>query len=335
MAGTARVRNAGGGVFDAVGAFLAQHALSADPVHYAFVHDILADPGSATARAVAQLTDCGVRLTAEDIANLGGGVARSTAPHVSIDQANARLAAETHAQVEEFAGLVRTMRDEARGFGRDLADSTAAMTHLPSGAKDELQRIAQTMAARLRNTEQRLALATAEADELRTKLADARDTARRDVLTGLPNRLAFDEALGDRMGGDDTLCIALCDVDRFKSVNDLHGHGVGDRVLCAIGKALATACEGHLVARYGGEEFVVLTRGLDLADAARLMDRARADIAVKRFRLRDTDVPLGRMTLSAGVVAIQIGETAREAIARADALLYVAKENGRDAVCAG
>jgi diguanylate cyclase len=173
-----------------------------------------------------------------------------------------------------------------------------------------------------------------ETDVLRAKLIEARDSARRDTLTGLPNRRAFDEAFGARDADKGPYCLAVCDVDRFKRVNDAFGHGVGDRVLTAIGQMIAAGCEGHLVVRHGGEEFAVLLCGVSLSDAARLLDSVRAIVAAKRFRNRETDSPLGQITFSAGVTAIHADEAAESAFARADRLLYTAKGDGRDRICA-
>ena len=115
----------------------------------------------------------------------------------------------------------------------------------------------------------------------------------------------------------------------------MHGHGVGDRVLTAIGQAMAAECAPHLVVRHGGEEFAVLLGGIALAEAADMLDSVRATVAAKRFRNRETDTALGVITVSAGVTAIHADEAAKTAFQRADQLLYTAKKDGRDRVCAG
>src|SRR3546814_9931205 len=85
----------------------------------------------------------------------------------------------------------------------------------------------------------------------------------------------------------------MCDIDHVKQVNDRFGHAGGDRVLRAIGTALDDICVDHLVARYGGEEFAVLFTGVSLAHAEELLERARASVSRKRYRLRESDAPLG------------------------------------------
>lgn len=323
-------------LFEQIGAFLNAHGLGPAPSNYQFAHAALTDPQIGV--AVAQLTDGGVRLGRREIESLGGTVAPRAAPRAPLpapDDKAAALVAATQAQVDGFADLMRQVRHETTGFGRDLLESAAAIRRQPQLAGiDEIARITGAMVARLRDAEVRLATATAETDALRAKLNEAQAMARRDPLTGLANRLAFAEAFAAAPAGAQR-CLAIADVDHFKRFNDEHGHGVGDRVLSAIGRGLEDACTGQLVARYGGEEFAVLIAGEPLAEAAALLDCAREALALRNFRDRETGTALRRITLSAGVIAVRPGETLAAALARADQLLYTAKAEGRDRVCAG
>jgi diguanylate cyclase len=327
-------------LFERVGAFLDAHHLGPDPAHYAFAFAVVSAPDSVLARRVADLTQGGVRLKRRDIESLGGRVVEG--PPVVSSERTADIAEdravtlvdETQQQVDGFAQMVRAMQAETKGFGRDLEKSAAAIFRVPQIAEiDAIATIATTMIGRIRDSEVRLAEATAETEALRTKLAEARDTARRDTLTGLPNRRAFDEAFADRNPDAGPYCLAVCDVDRFKRINDKFGHGVGDRVLSAIGQAIANECAPHLVVRHGGEEFAVLLQGLGLVEAAALLDGVRATVAAKRFRNRETDTPLGQITFSVGMTAIHADEAAETAFSRADRLLYTAKDDGRNRVC--
>ncbi len=341
-AGVARRQDQGDDLYDRIGAFLAAHRLSPDPAHYTFAYAVLSEPGGELAAEIAMLTDGGYRLTHEQIEQLGGSVVAGGSPparwaegDVALDRQAEALVAQTQAQVDVFAAMTKAMHVETRDFGRDLAASAAAIERSPRMQHgDEVTRIATAMIRRIRESEAKLATATEEADTLRAKLKQARDDARRDPLTGLSNRLGFADAFAERVEGSGPHCLALCDIDRFKRVNDEFGHPVGDRVLCAIGEALAAACDGHIVSRHGGEEFAILLAGSDLAGAAALLDEARADVASRRFRDRDTGKPLGIVTISAGVTAIRPGEKADTAFERADRLLYTAKDTGRDKVCA-
>ena len=318
-------------LYDRIGEFLIDQRLDPDPANYAFAYQLLANPDGPLARAVHALTDGGVRLTRRDIETLGCDAQPVAGmPTATLEKAQG-LVAQTQMQVEGFQDMVTAMRAETKDFGRDLAASAQAMRS--SGGDDiEIGRITATMLERVRNAEERLETANREASELRTKLEEARDNARRDPLTGLPNRRAFEEAYAAQASAGARICMAVCDVDHFKSVNDRFGHVVGDRVLKALGEALSDTCKGHLVARYGGEEFVVLFTGLELMAAREVLDRARLAVSAKRYRLRETDAPLGEITFSAGLSPAAPGEVFGTVFHRADQLCYAAKNGGRNCI---
>ncbi len=317
-------------LYDRIGEFLVDQRLDPDPANYAFAYQLLANPDGPLARAVHALIDGGIRLTRRDIETLGCDQPVAGTPTATIEKAQG-LVAQTQMQVEGFQDMVTAMRAETKDFGRDLAASAQAMRR--SGSDElEVERLTATMLERVRYAEERLESANREASELRTKLEEARDNARKDPLTGLPNRRAFEEAYAARMATGAKVCMAVCDVDHFKSVNDRFGHVVGDRVLKALGEALSDTCKGHMVARYGGEEFVVLFSGLELRSAREILDRARLAVSSKRYRLRETDAPLGEITFSAGLSPAQQGEVFGTVFHRADQLCYVAKNSGRNCV---
>ena len=151
-----------------------------------------------------------------------------------------------------------------------------------------------------------------------------------DPLTGLLNRRGIEPRFADlREEGFDTM--ALIDLDRFKGVNDRFGHQTGDAVLVSCARALQPLAEGRnvIAVRMGGEEFMLLLRG---PEAARRAEALRQAITLRVARdVVDLDVPL---TASMGLIEIpRHGMTAvgfNELYARADALLYEAKENGRN-----
>ena len=242
------------------------------------------------------------------------------------------LVARTQMQVEDFADTVATMRAETQVFGRDLLAGADAIRAASGAAVDDITQLASTMLDRVKAAEERLAAATVEAEALRGELEAARDDARRDPLTGLANRRAFEDAFEAATDAGTPICVALCDIDHFKSVNDRFGHAVGDRVLKVIAEALREACDGHLVARYGGEEFAILFTGTTLDQAVMTLDGARGAVATKRYRLRETDTPLGAVTFSGGVSRHELGEVMGSVMGRADRLLYTAKYAGRNQI---
>lgn len=327
----------GRALFDAIGAFLDAQGLGPDPVNYDFAHRVCSNPQGSVAKSVATLTDGGVRLTKRDILSLGGMVStdRVAAPARPTQVAAQGLVAQTQIQVEGFQDLVSGIRSETKDFGRNLEASAKAIhAHMGKVDATEFIRLTTAMLARVRLAETQLEAATLEAADLRGKLEEARDNARRDPLTGLPNRRAFEEVYDEWLLGGRQMCVAVCDIDHFKQVNDSFGHAVGDRVLKAIGDVLADTCSDHFVARYGGEEFVVLFNDIELAAATRILDNARVTVAGKRYRLRESDAPLGEVTFSGGLTVALPDEKAADSFRRADALLYTAKANGRNCVLA-
>lgn len=159
-------------------------------------------------------------------------------------------------------------------------------------------------------------------DEREQLLGEVADLARRDALTGLPNRRALGEQLprelarARRSGAD--LCLAIVDLDRFKAYNDTHGHLAGDAMLreCAI--AWDSALRGEdLLVRFGGEEFLLVLPETPLEQAEEIVERLRAATP-------------GPQTCSAGLAVWNGVESIDELVSRADAALYLAKAGGRD-----
>jgi len=327
-------------LYERIGDFLFDQRLEPDPANFTFAYHLLADPDGPLARAVHALTDGGVRLTQRDIESLN--VDAKPNHDVNVKERAEGLVARTQMQVEGFADMVTAMRAETADFGRNLAASAEAISRSvveikreDAVALDEVSQITAAMLARVRTAEEQLENATREASDLREKLEEARDNARRDPLTQLPNRRAFEEAFSNKALTRGPMCIAVCDVDHFKSVNDRFGHAVGDRVLKAIAEALSQSCVGHLVTRYGGEEFAILFSGATLEKAQETLEAARMFVQGKRYKLRDSDEPLGEITFSAGLTPVAEGEMHQTAFHRADRLLYEAKSGGRNCVRAG
>jgi diguanylate cyclase len=185
---------------------------------------------------------------------------------------------------------------------------------------------------RTKAAERQLQQMKEEVQSLRVELANVSVEARTDPLTGLPNRRALEDRVVRLEEEGSLFSLAVCDIDCFKAVNDTYGHAVGDRVLKGVARVLQTSCPGQMVARFGGEEFVVLLDGTCAAAATDLVELARCELASRTFKLRETDHPLGTITMSAGVAQIRPGEGWSDLLRRADALLYEAKAAGRNRV---
>ena len=163
--------------------------------------------------------------------------------------------------------------------------------------------------------------------------------ARRDPLTGLGNRLRLEEDLAiydaRRVRYGHSYCVLLCDLDRFKALNDRQGHQAGDRVLRAVADTIVRESRtSDAVYRYGGEELLVLLAEQTLAGALIVCERMRA--AVHRLGLAHVDNEADVVTISIGVAACADGDRTEstDVIRRADRALYAAKAAGRNRVVA-
>lgn len=165
-------------------------------------------------------------------------------------------------------------------------------------------------------------------EELERQNADLTELTRTDPLTGLYNRRAFAVAMEEVAASGQRYCVAVCDIDNFKAINDVHGHVEGDRVLQAVAGALGgqLAARGR-VARMGGEEFVLLFPGMEAREAALQCESLRIAIA----RIPDSQP----VTVSIGVAGGGPGDRPEEVLARADAAMYEAKRRGRNRVVTG
>ena len=159
--------------------------------------------------------------------------------------------------------------------------------------------------------------------------------ATTDNLTGLANRHALDILL-DQQTREATrhhspMSVIMLDIDHFKTLNDSRGHLAGDNVLCAISSVLKASLRASDIAcRWGGEEFLIVLTNTDLGSATRVACSLRELIEHQRFEFNGSPIAI---TISAGVAHYRSGETRESLIARADALLYQAKDEGRNRVC--
>ncbi|MDT8989928.1 diguanylate cyclase [Curvibacter sp. APW13] len=161
--------------------------------------------------------------------------------------------------------------------------------------------------------------------------------AGHDPLTGLVNRMVFAPMLAHeherarRQSGDYRYAVAMLDLDYFKSVNDQHGHAVGDQVLVEVAQRMQAFLRGmDIAARYGGEEFSILFPGASAQEACLALERLRDDLEHNPVRIKGFHVGV---TISAGVAeyAPHAG-SADSLLAQADTALYQAKQAGRNRI---
>jgi diguanylate cyclase len=236
------------------------------------------------------------------------------------------VALQAGADADDFSTALRHLA--LKDYGKNFESLRELVGHLVR----ESQKMAgksQVVGAHMRDSSEKIEM-------LEHKLESALAEARTDGLTGLANRKAFDSAIrslaGAAMNSGDDLSLLMIDVDRFKWVNDTCGHQTGDRVLCRLASTLKQSVRGHdFVARYGGEEFAVILPFADAKSAIGVADKIR--LALAREPLQSDLTPeIFPITVSIGVSCYEPGDPLSEWIARADAALYQAKENGRNRV---
>jgi two-component system, cell cycle response regulator len=176
-------------------------------------------------------------------------------------------------------------------------------------------------------------------DQLRSSVTQTIEMAVTDGLTGLHNRRYLDSHLASlaakaRSRGK-PLSVLITDIDRFKSINDTHGHDAGDDILREFAMRLRQSVRGFdLACRYGGEEFVIVMPDTDPAFAEKVAERIREQIARNPFTIADGAKTL-EVTISVGVASLKAEpDTAGEMMKRADIALYQAKNAGRNRVVA-
>jgi len=166
--------------------------------------------------------------------------------------------------------------------------------------------------------------------------AEVRDLISYDQLTGLLTKeslyLAFERELKRCLSYGLSMGVLMMDLDRFKSVNDGHGHLMGSHVLSEVGRLIQQSVRvTDVSARYGGEEFISYLSETDTAGSEMAAERIRSAIEAFAFKLDETSI---QVTISVGIaIAPEHGTSLKALVATADRALYRAKETGRNRVC--
>ena len=165
---------------------------------------------------------------------------------------------------------------------------------------------------------------------------DLYSSAVRDPLTGIHNKRFMQERLAHEVTyatrHDSALCVLMFDLDHFKHINDTYGHPAGDQVLMEVARRVHNTLRSEDVfARFGGEEFIVVMRGISLAEAEQAANRILTAVGDRPIEVDKAKIPV---TVSIGVASFHPSSTPSTStfLAKADLLLYQAKEQGRNRV---
>lgn len=176
-----------------------------------------------------------------------------------------------------------------------------------------------------------------EKEAFRIRISELEKLAMKDNLTGLPNRRYIDMEIRNRIEENKRISIAFgilfMDIDHFKRFNDTYGHDIGDNVLKFVARTLiGNSRPFDICGRWGGEEFIGVIRNTGQKELEMIGERFR--MLVGSSYLMHKGEKLG-ITISVGATLYRQEETAEELLKRADSLLYISKENGRDRVTTG
>ncbi|QSA96661.1 GGDEF domain-containing protein [Methylococcus sp. EFPC2] len=260
---------------------------------------------------------------------------RQTVGVQQLTQAREAGAAELRATFEDHVEDLKLSASNAT----DLESLKTALSQRLESISSFLNSEREGEQKRHRETEERIALLSTrlqemeeETAQLRSKLRVQHNMAVRDPLTGLPNRLAYDERITLEMKRFKRFAtpfsLLVWDVDHFKRINDRFGHKAGDKALATIAEKLSAQIrETDFVGRFGGEEFVMILAGSSREEARRVADNIRSEIECCGFNSHGRPVAI---TISCGISQFLEGDSPDQLFERADQALYRAKREGRN-----
>jgi len=315
--------------YEQIGALLFEHGLEPSTINFDFAGRFLDGRELQLLQAAEDLIAAKGSLTDRDVEKI---MERHAAGGDTSDKLE-KLTRELESKVVECLGAVGDATASTSAYSTALGQAAGEMERAPGETYRRLLEVTLEVAETTRKIGGRLESTREDTKRLRGDLERAVRAAEEDHLTGLPNRRGFFARMEELLARPEAapFALALCDIDNFKAINDRHGHHTGDRVLRFVGRTLREFLGRRVtVARYGGEEFVCLFEGSDAESAAETLDACRARLRERLLRDQTTNLPIGRISFSAGVATIEADSA--DALRIADELLYAAKRAGKDQV---
>ena len=252
---------------------------------------------------------------------------------------------ESAKSLDQTSDLTKDVNSQVEGI-HELVDGADDLDSLQKGVQGYLDNIRKSVDENLKQAQERdlesvenfsaiiteLVETQKESESLKSQLTESHTKLLRDDLTGLPNRMAFNERVNAEynrwLRDKPPLTLAIWDIDHFKSVNDNYGHDVGDRVLKIVSKLVHSRVrKTDMFARYGGEEFVLLMPDTTLEPALELNNKLREKLAETGFHYNGEKCAI---TSSVGIATFMEGDTIEDVMKRADIALYSSKDGGRN-----
>lgn len=235
--------------------------------------------------------------------------------------------------VVEMENIITSQLDVEQ-FKGSVQSSVAAIRKHMENFQKEAEQHNQESSMMMEKLQMQLKQMEAQCESLKVQILEKHMQTLSDPLTGIRNRLAYEEAIRleverhKRYGR--SLCLLMLDLDHFKQVNDSFGHNVGDKVLQSVAKILAANIRSvDFLARYGGEEFVVILPELEITAANKVAEKIRKSIQALKLKI---DGKVVQVTISGGIAQIHENDTPESIFERADTAMYLAKKQGRNRV---
>jgi len=218
-----------------------------------------------------------------------------------------------------------TLKREIKSSINQLSSSLEQFTSSANTRQEKIHKEMKQVNARMNALE-------IVSEVLKERLLNERKMAMLDPLTGVHNRMAYDERIVDELERFERyktpFVLSVWDLDRFKHINDDYGHQAGDRVLQALAEILGNSVRRvDFVARYGGEEFIVIIPNTSIAGAMNLAEKIRRQVEKMHFHHNGRQVDV---TISCGLAEARSGDSVENLFKRADDALYQAKKSGRN-----
>ena len=265
-----------------------------------------------------------------------------------VDSQSEELLFKMHGEMKELVdGLVASTKSASghtAHLGNELIEFKVAVG--ASRTHEDILRViarlstsAQATRTELERVRRQLENSEVQVNRMSEELRTIREEAHLDPLSGLFNRRRFTSGLAELAGiavtNGTPLTLLMLDIDRFKSINDQHGHPFGDQVIVGVSQAIKASVKGRdLAARFGGDEFALILPDTALREGIVVAEYIRRVVGQAQIVDFATNEPLANLTLSIGIATLASGESPEQLVLRADKALYRAKQKGRDCVVA-
>lgn len=292
-----------------------------------------------------------IRLIVKDVVKEAGvngqvieGLHRSI---ISMNQDVSQTIEITQTQFESKARHHDELKSQITDMG-EVVNQSIDLAKCKSEAQQYLEKMQTSISARqeadkeeeeklislLQNMQRELTSMEKKTQQYRKKLLEQRLQTHMDPLTKIPNRIAYNERIEQEyqrwLRTKSPLCMAVIDIDHFKSINDKYGHAAGDKTLLVIAKQLKSKLrKTDFLARWGGEEFVILFPDSELTDLIEPLEEIRKKLESLPFKFKHEPVTI---TASFGLAEFAGEDSVESVFERADKHLYSAKNNGRNQI---